>query len=101
MDWQLEAVRQFPDLAVKDSKLNQQYVAEYQRLKAANPQFFSNPRWPMTLASQCDGQLRVLASPPATATALTPFQQRRHSHHRRQMLPKPHKEQPLPLSLLS
>ena len=53
MDWQLEAVRQFPDLAVKDSKLNQQYVAEYQRLKAANPQFFSNPRWPMTLARAC------------------------------------------------
>lgn len=58
IDWQRKAVEMFPQLAVKDSPLNRLFVSEYSRLKAANPDFFANPQWPLDLAKQCDANLR-------------------------------------------
>ena len=48
--WQAEAVRKYPDLGVQGSDFNQRFLAEYNRRQAATPGFFSDSKWPMTLA---------------------------------------------------
>lgn len=56
-EWQQAAIKQFPDLGVKDSPLNKQFVSAHKRLKASEPDFFLNPQWPLVLARQCAEQL--------------------------------------------
>ena len=66
-EWQQEAVKQFPELAVKDSAFNKLFLAEFNRLKASSPDFFrNNPKWPLLIASQCSKQL----SPPSIIPGL-------------------------------
>jgi hypothetical protein len=65
MDWQRLALQRFPDLGTKDSKLNQLFVQQYSRLKATDANFFSDPMWPMTLATECYDQLNPKQIRPA------------------------------------
>ena len=52
-DWQARAVKQFPQLAVKDSPLNKAFLAEVARYKREAPQFFAEkPSWPYIIAVQ-------------------------------------------------
>ena len=47
---QQRAVRLFPDLAIANSKLNQEFVRRYKQYKAQNPTYFNNSEWPTQLA---------------------------------------------------
>ena len=48
---QLEAMRRYPALAIKDSEENEVFVTTYRQLKATgDPEFFANPEWPLELA---------------------------------------------------
>jgi len=52
-EWQSEAMRQFPELAESDSLLLKFFRLELTRNKAANQDYFKNPKWPLLLAQQC------------------------------------------------
>lgn len=60
-DWQAQAVRKYPELGVRGSSFNQQFVAAVTERRRNNPAFFSDPRWPILLADE-------LARKPAVAT---------------------------------
>ncbi len=48
---QLEAMRRYPALAVKDSLENEIFITTYRQLKdSGNTEFFTNPEWPLELA---------------------------------------------------
>ena len=48
---QLEAMRRYPALAIKDSVKNEVFVTTYRQLKdGGNTDFFTNPEWPLELA---------------------------------------------------
>ena len=48
---QLEAMRRYPALAIKDSEENEIFVTTYRQLKeSGDAQFFANPEWPLELA---------------------------------------------------
>ena len=50
---QLEAMRRYPALAIKDSVENEVFVTTYRQLKErGNAEFFSNPEWPLELAEK-------------------------------------------------
>ena len=50
---QLEAMRRYPALAIKDSVENEVFVTTYRQLKErGNTEFFSNPEWPLELAEK-------------------------------------------------
>ncbi|MEA3209038.1 MAG: hypothetical protein QOE70_2095 [Chthoniobacter sp.] len=49
---QREAVRRYPQLGTAGSPLNKAFVAEFNRRKQANPDFFRTPDWPMRLADE-------------------------------------------------
>ena len=64
-EWQEEAGKRFPEIAVKDSPLNKMFLAEYSRLKQSTPDFFrNNPNWPVIIATQCAAQLSRPAAIP-------------------------------------
>ena len=68
-DAQAQAVRLYPDLAVKGSPLNAKFVSEYQKRQTANPGFFKDPSWPLTLAKECSDALNPQAPGGATQPA--------------------------------
>lgn len=47
---QAEAIRRYPALSVQDSRENRTYVEAYMKLKESNPDFFTDPEWPLQLA---------------------------------------------------
>ncbi len=47
---QAEAMRRYPALGIRDSRENKTFVAAYQSLRRANPTYFDDPEWPLTLA---------------------------------------------------
>lgn len=48
---QLEAMRRYPALGVKDSMENELFITTYHQLKdSGNTEFFTNPEWPLELA---------------------------------------------------
>ena len=51
-EWQQRTVVEYPEIGVKDSDMNQKYVAKIKQLQQANPAFFRDPKWPYTLAEQ-------------------------------------------------
>ena len=58
-EWQAEAVKDFPQLAVQGSPLNKAFLAEVARLKREAPEFFTAmPGWPYHVASQCQEKLK-------------------------------------------
>lgn len=50
--WQKLTVDHFPQIAVKGSELNKKYVERVKSLRYSSPSFFSDPRWPYTVAEQ-------------------------------------------------
>lgn len=51
-DAQREAVRRYPLLGIKGSRMNQAYVDRYRLYQKTNPDFFQNTRWPVELADE-------------------------------------------------
>jgi len=72
-DAQARAIQIYPDLGVKGTPLNLEFLAEYQRLRAMSPEYFQEPLWPLTLAKQCAEIINRTTTTPAsdstTATA--------------------------------
>lgn len=53
---QREALRRYPDLAIKGSRLNTAYVGRYNRYKQQRPEFFRDSNWPLRLADEVAGK---------------------------------------------
>ena len=51
-DAQKEAVRRYPSLGVKGSRMNTAYVDRYHFYQKTRPSFFSSPSWPLQLADE-------------------------------------------------
>jgi hypothetical protein len=51
-EWKKEAIRNYPELAVRDSALNKAYLEIYRTKKETEPAFFSKPKWPVLLARE-------------------------------------------------
>ena len=50
---QLEAMRRYPALSIKDSVENEVFVTTYRQLRdSGNAEFFANPEWPLELAEK-------------------------------------------------
>ena len=46
------AIELYPDLAIANSKLNQEFIRRYQQYEKVNPGYFNNPEWPTYLAHE-------------------------------------------------
>lgn len=46
------ATRRFPDLKIKDSAMNREFVPRYNRYRNEHPEFFESADWPITLAEE-------------------------------------------------
>ena len=64
---QAEALKKFPELAVKDSPLNRAFLAEVAKKKISDPTFFSTPDWAVRLARQVQEQLSAKVEKPIAA----------------------------------
>lgn len=51
-NWQAKAVVKYPDLAVRGTALNKRFVEEVTQRRKTKPEFFTDPKWPMTLADE-------------------------------------------------
>jgi hypothetical protein len=69
-DWQKKAVADFPDLAVKGSAMNIQYLQRVQSLRSSTPSFFNDSRWPYTIAEQVAKKSII----PGMESLVTPIQ---------------------------
>lgn len=49
---QVELVRRYPAVGVKDSPENELFVSRVQELKTELPEIFKNPRWPLEIGEQ-------------------------------------------------
>jgi hypothetical protein len=47
-----QAVERYPALAVRDSPLNREFIARYNRLQATEQDYFKDPQWPLKLAAE-------------------------------------------------
>jgi hypothetical protein len=56
-----QAVKAYPELAIKDSPLNREFIARYNRYQATNKGYFNDPSWPTKLAAESKA---ALPSPP-------------------------------------
>jgi hypothetical protein len=46
------AIKEFPELARAGSPLNKEFTARFRRYQQTNPEFFTSPDWPSTLARE-------------------------------------------------
>lgn len=51
-EWQLAAIKKYPDLGVSDSEFNKRFLDAYAKRKTSDPSFFTNAQWPMMLADE-------------------------------------------------
>jgi len=51
-DAQKEAVRRYPELGVRGSKLNAAFLARYKTYQQSRPEYFTDPLWPIRLAEE-------------------------------------------------
>lgn len=49
---QYAAIRRFPDLGIRGSRLNSDYLALYSRYQRERPDYFKDPSWPVRLAEE-------------------------------------------------
>ena len=56
-EWQAKAVEKYPTLSVQGSSFNKRFVEAYTERRKTNPNFFANPKWPLTLADEVDEAL--------------------------------------------
>lgn len=61
VDWQAEAIRKYPELAIKDSALNKRFVEAFIERSKNSSDFFRDTRWPLILADE-------IASPPVNVS---------------------------------
>ncbi|EDY21274.1 hypothetical protein CfE428DRAFT_1567 [Chthoniobacter flavus Ellin428] len=47
-----QAVERYPALGVRDSALNREFIARYNRLRATNKDYFKDAGWPLKLAAE-------------------------------------------------
>ena len=67
-----EALKQHPELGVKDSPLNSLFVKRYKEIASSNPSYITANDWPVRLANECEVALHQQeASSPALL--LPPF----------------------------
>ena len=64
-EWQAKAVAKYPALGVQGSELNKRFLDAYTKRKT-DPNFLSNPRWPLILADE-------LAATPRVGSTETPL----------------------------
>jgi len=69
-EWQAKAVSKYPALGVQGSKLNKRFIDAYTQRRKTEPSFFSNPRWPLTLADELAATPQPVS--PAAPSALPP-----------------------------
>jgi len=62
-EWQVIAVRKYPDLGVNGSAFNKRFVEAYTERHKTDPAFFTNPQWPLLLANELAAQPGQAASP--------------------------------------
>ena len=55
---QERAVAKYPDLAVRNSALNREFIRRYQLYQESNRAYFQDPEWPMHLAEESQMALR-------------------------------------------
>lgn len=72
LEWQQEAMRRYPALAVKGSPLNNKFVTEYQRRKKlpSETKLFTRSDWPVILADQCARSLSTPTPLPPSPQAI-------------------------------
>jgi hypothetical protein len=66
------AMRLYPALRVLDSPLNKLFRQNYERLKAVEPTYFNDPRWPIELALKCATEMDLQRSVAAAETGGSP-----------------------------
>jgi hypothetical protein len=47
-----QAMERYPALSVRDSPLNREFVARYNRLQTTDKDYFKDPQWPLKLAAE-------------------------------------------------
>jgi len=52
LDAQAEAVRRYPDLGVAGTRMNAAFIARYRYYRSVDPDYLSDPRWPLRLADE-------------------------------------------------
>jgi hypothetical protein len=52
------AIQLYPNLAIANSELNQEFVRRYRRYKMQNPSYFNDPEWPTKLATESQATLQ-------------------------------------------
>ena len=71
-DWQAQAIQKYPELGVRGSALNRQFIAAVAARRGANPAFFADPHWPLLLADELAGKPAAASPSPAQAAAPAP-----------------------------
>lgn len=51
------AVQRYPELGMRDSALNKEFVTRYNRLQTINQDYFKDTRWPLKLAAESQAAL--------------------------------------------
>lgn len=51
------ALQRYPELGMRDSPLNKEFVARYNRLQTTNQDYFKDTRWPLKLATESQAAL--------------------------------------------
>jgi len=54
-----QALKSYPELAIKDSALNREFIARYNRYQATNKGYFNDPNWPTKLAAESQAALEL------------------------------------------
>ena len=49
---QTAAVKRFPQLGIRGSRMNIEFIARYERYKKSSPDYFRDPNWPVHLAEE-------------------------------------------------
>lgn len=55
---QQRAIRLFPDLAVPNSRLNQEFIRRHNQYQKDNKQYFVDPEWPTKLAKEANEAIK-------------------------------------------
>ena len=86
-EWQREAIRRYPELGIPDSPLSKLFLADCNRRRTAEPNFFSSADWPVRLATSCFVALRQPATALPTITRDERFDSLRASPKPRAVIP--------------
>jgi len=71
-EWQAKAVEKYPALGVQGSEFNKRFLDEFREKKKANPHFFDDPRWPLSIADELQKAAAVESERHAPVPAQSP-----------------------------